>query len=255
VEAASKVVGGLEYTYAVNGDGEPPSKPVDGDWQRRALSAILRTLSPEVLDLPDPVIALLLPRPSGYQPNREMFTGATAPTFDPLGAAASAADMAVSLLLQPERAARLVDFHRRDAKLPGLEDVLDGLTGTAFSGGKNETARQAELRRTVQWVVVRRMMELSANAQASPGVRARVDARLAALVRDLGTKPAGARDEIDEEVSQRAFLAREIGRYLDRRPTDAAAPVAAPEAPPGQPIGMPDPAWVPDTLGGCSWEP
>jgi len=56
LEAASKVVGGLRYTYALRGDGQPPSKPVDGDAQRRALAAILDVLSPETLDLPEPVI-------------------------------------------------------------------------------------------------------------------------------------------------------------------------------------------------------
>ncbi|HYG63402.1 MAG TPA: zinc-dependent metalloprotease [Thermoanaerobaculia bacterium] len=251
LEAAVKVVGGLEYTYAVRGDGQPASRPVDAEWQRRALSAVLATLSPEALDLPDPLIALLLPRPSGYLPNRELFKGWTDPTFDPLGAAGAAADMAVLGLLQPERAARLVDFHRRDPKMPGLDEVLDGLVGAAFgTGAGKETERQAELRRTVQWVVVRRLIDLSANANASPGVRARVDAQLAALARRPGPNDA---------LAHREFLAREIGRYLDRRAQEATARPAPPEAPPGQPIGMPDPAWAPESLpeplAGCSWEP
>src|SRR5947209_8397732 len=53
LEAASKVVGGLQYTYAMRGDGQPPSKPVDGAEQRKALAAILDVLAPEALDLPD----------------------------------------------------------------------------------------------------------------------------------------------------------------------------------------------------------
>ena len=79
LEAASKVVGGLQYTNAVRGDGQPASRPVDGAAQRRALAAILDSLSPEALDLPEPVIDLLLPRPAEYQPNEEMFTGLTSP--------------------------------------------------------------------------------------------------------------------------------------------------------------------------------
>src|SRR5436305_1596376 len=41
LEAASKVVGGLQYTYAVRGDGQPPSKPVAAGAQRRARAAVL----------------------------------------------------------------------------------------------------------------------------------------------------------------------------------------------------------------------
>ncbi|HVR96620.1 MAG TPA: zinc-dependent metalloprotease [Thermoanaerobaculia bacterium] len=253
LEAATKVVGGLDYTYAVRGDRQPAAKPADAAWQRRALDALFATLSPEVLDVPDPVIALLVPRPAGYEHNREMFNGWTGPTFDPLGAAAAAADMVAAGLLHPERAARLVDFHRRDSNLPGLEEVLDGLikaTSGAGPQGKG-SARHAELRRVAQWVVVRRMMDLSANAQSSPGVRGRVDARLAALDRTLGSGPAGDADE----AAHRAFLAREIERHLGRQQQQAPAERAAPpEPPPGQPIGMPDLEWAPETLGGCSRE-
>lgn len=245
LEAASKVVGGLEYTYALRGDGQPAARPVPAESQRKALAAVLEVLSPETLDLPDRVIALLLPRPAGYNTNPEMFKGQTDPTFDPLAAAATASDMAVRLLLQPERAARLVDFHRRDPRLPGLEDVLDGVTRAAFEANpKGE--RQAELQRTVQWVVARRLIGLSSDPDAAPGVRSRVDARLSTLRRTLD----GARGD-GEEAAHRAFLAREIGRYLDRSEQQETAKRPEPPAPPpGQPIGMPEP----EMLSGCSWE-
>ncbi|MEO6194145.1 MAG: zinc-dependent metalloprotease [Thermoanaerobaculia bacterium] len=249
LEAASKVVGGLQYTYALRGDGQPPSKPVDGAAQRRALGAILDVLTPEALDLPEPVIALLLPRPNEYHANEEMFTGLTAPTFDALSAAATGADMAVRLLLRPERTARLVDFHRRDPSLPGLEEVLKGMEDKVFGGTAPKAERLAEVRRTEQWVVVRRLIGLSSDPQAAPGVRSRVDAELHSLAGRLGKggAPQGA------EAANRAFLAREIERHLDRRGVEEAAKRPEPSPPPpGQPIGMPDSS----LLGGmddCSW--
>jgi len=252
LEAASKVVGGLQYTNALRGDGQPPSKPVDGETQRRALAAVLDVLSPETLDLPDPVIALLLPRPAEYPPNEEMFAGLTAPTFDPLAAAATGADMAVRLLLHPERTARLVDFHRRDPSLPGVEDVLNGIEGKAFGGPAPKAERLTEVRRTVQWVVVRRLIGLAGDPQAAPGVRSRVDAELRALAGRLG------KGGDDPEGAHRAFLTHEIERYLDRRAQqEPAARLPEPPAPPpGQPIGMPDSAML-EGLGGmmddCSW--
>jgi len=242
LEAASKVVGGLQYTYALRGDGQPASKPVDGDAQRQALAAVLELLSPETLDLPEPVIALLLPRPAEYGTNAEMFTGLTDPTFDPLSAAATASDMAVRLLLRPERTARLVDFHRRDPALPGLEEVLKGLEDKAFGGALPKKPRLAEIRRSVQWVVVQRLIGLASDPQAAPGVRSRVEGELRNLHRRLAAGPGDA-----AEASQRAFLAGEIHRYLDRRQDDAPKR-PEPLPPPGQPIGGAE------TMGGCSWE-
>jgi Met-zincin/Domain of unknown function (DUF5117) len=248
LEAASKVVGGLQYTYALRGDGQPPSKPVDGKAQRQALAAILEVLAPENLDLPEPTIALLLPRASEYRPNAEMFTGLTGLTFDPVSAATTAADMAVRLLLRPERTARLVDFHRRDASLPGLEEVLGAVEERAFGGVAPKSDRLAELRRGVQWVVVRRLIGLSGDPEAAPGVRSRVDAELQSLAKSLGR---GAGD--DSEAAHRAFLAREIDRYLDRLgPDDPAKRPEPPPPPPGQPIGMPDPGYL-DQWDACSW--
>ncbi|MFL6235783.1 MAG: zinc-dependent metalloprotease [Thermoanaerobaculia bacterium] len=250
LEAASKVVGGLQYTYAVRGDGQPPSKPVDGPAQRRALAAILDVLSPETLDLPDPVVGLLLPRPSEYNPNEEMFTGLTAPTFDPLSAAATGADMAVRLLLRPERAARLVDFHRRDPSLPGLEEVLKGMEDRVLGGAALKSERLAEVRRTEQWVLVRRLIDLARDPQAAPGVRSRVDAELRSLADRLGRKGAAS----GAEAANHAFLAREIDRYLDRRGVEETARRPEPPAPPpGQPIGMPDDGLLGGLEDGCSW--
>jgi hypothetical protein len=248
LEAASKVVGGLQYTNALRGDGQAASKPVDGAAQRRALAAILDTLAPEALDLPEPVIDLLLPRPAEYNPNEEMFTGLTAPTFDPLSAAATGADMAVRLLLRPERTARLVDFHRRDPSLPGLEEVLKGLEDKLFAGAAPKSERLAEVRRTEQWVLVRRLIGLAGDPQAAPGVRSRVEAEL----RSLAGRGAAGSDAAPDRA-QAAFLAREIESYLDHRgAAETAKRPEPPVPPPGQPIGMPDS----ELLGGlddCSW--
>ncbi|HEY0781572.1 MAG TPA: zinc-dependent metalloprotease, partial [Thermoanaerobaculia bacterium] len=105
LDGAVKAVGGLLYSYALRGDGQPPARPVDAAWQRRAVKEVLRLLDPAELDLPEPLLGLLLPRAPGTALNVELFKGNADPAFDPLAAAATAADMAVSGLLQPERAA------------------------------------------------------------------------------------------------------------------------------------------------------
>lgn len=259
LDGALKVVGGVDYTYAVRGDGQPGQKPVDAKRQREALDTILKVLDLDRLDLPEPVIALLLPRPSEYRPHQELFRGHTAPVFDPLAAAGAMADMAVDGLLQPERAARLVDLHRRDPQLPGLEDVLDALVEKSFAGSAPNDLRRAEIRRMVQWVTVRRMIGLSNDPNTSPLVRARVDGELRALAKRL--EPASGSGP---EATQRAFLVTEIERYLQRPEGETARRPRPPEPPPGQPIGsspmglpMELPVGqmdVPEGLSGCSLE-
>ena len=51
-EAASKVVGGLNYSYALRGDGQKITEHIPGAEQRRALDALLRTIKPETLTMP-----------------------------------------------------------------------------------------------------------------------------------------------------------------------------------------------------------
>lgn len=252
LDGALKSVGGVDYTYAVRGDGQPGQKPLDAERQKVALRTVLEVLEPERLDLPESVIALLVPRPSEYRPHQELFRGYTAPVFDPLGAAAAMADMAVEGLLVPERAARLVDQHRRDSQLPGLEDVLDTLVEKSFGGSVPNDSRRAELRRVVQWVTVRRMIGLSSDQNASPGVRARVDGTLRELRQRLAPGSA-ARAGGGAEAVQRAFLAAEIERYLERPEGETAKRPQPPEPPPGQPIGM-GPMGMPEGLSGCSQE-
>ena len=233
---------GSQYTYALRGDGQPPSKPVDG---KRAAAGARGGPGGAVAGGPGPAGARH--RPAAAAPRRvpaergDVHRADRARRSIRSRAAATAADMAVRLLLRPERTARLVDFHRRDPSLPGLEEVLSAMEDKAFGGAapRGRTGL-AELRRAVQWVVVRRLIGLSSDPQAAPGVRSRVDAELASLPATLGR----AGGEI-AEAAHRAFLAREIGRYLDRQgPGDPAKLPEPPAPPPGQPIGMPDPGFL-----------
>ena len=63
VEAASKLVGGMDYTFALRGDGEIPTEIVAPAEQRRALEAVLATLEPEPLALPESLLKIIPPRP------------------------------------------------------------------------------------------------------------------------------------------------------------------------------------------------
>jgi hypothetical protein len=236
VDATVKSIGGLEYSYAVRPyEGEPArSRFVDPAEQRRALAALLAATRPEALDLPEPLLQLLLPRPSGFEPNREMFHGQEGLLFDPLAAAATAADLVVSGLTQPERLARVADFHRRDATQPSLEEVLGALVDAAFPAKPEATPRLAEIGRVVQRVTVDHLVALASSEDTAYPVKVRAEAELRDLVRKLAAPSADR-----TEAAHRALLRRDLQRYLENREWQPQQLVRAPEPPPGMPIGMP----------------
>ena len=183
----------------------------------------------------------LPPRPFGYRPNREMFGGRTRPAFDNASAAAAAARLVVDGLLQPQRCARLVEFHRRDPTLPALNEILQALVGAVFDAAP-AAERHAGLMRVVQTVAVDGLVGLAADADAAVAARAAAEMELVRLLDRLET---GAEAGTAEQAHRR-FLAREIRRYLERPAGETGFPVRVPDAPPGSPIGA-----LPD-LAGCS---
>jgi len=235
--AAVKVVGGMDYRYALRGDGQLPVTALDASRQLEALRVVLAAMGPEQLVLSDDVLALLAPRPSGYSRNREQFDGASAPAFDPLAAAGTAADMVISGLLQPQRCARLVNFHAADPASPSLEHVLEQLIDAAFDAPTRGGAQEEILRET-QRVLVSRLLERSADPSVALSVRVRLDGALHDLRETL--------DAVADPTAQQRFIANRI-RNHERRPDPAAVRgEASVVAPPGSPIGM---APVP---AGCS---
>jgi hypothetical protein len=248
MEAAAKSIGGLDYAYAVRGDGSLPAQPVPPDRQRAALAAVLGTLDPAQLDLPEPLLGRLLPPSVSYPPHREFFGGRTSPAFDALGAAASAADLTLATLLPPERLARLVDFHRRDPKSPGVEELLDALVQRVFGAAAPSGARLGEIRRTIQMATVRRLLVTSAAPAQAPAVRAALEATLRRLGADL-SRAGRSGDSADRATF--TMLASDIDRYLSRPATSAALPAAAPGAPPELPPGPPIGGW--NATDECGW--
>lgn len=132
VEAATKVIGGLDYNYAVKGDGQMTSKPVDVTLQRETLDAVLKTLKAETLAIPKDKLGLFPPRAFGYNRTRESFKGKTGVAFDPLSAANTASDMTLKYLLHPQRANRLVLQKSLDENQLSLEEVISELLKKTF---------------------------------------------------------------------------------------------------------------------------
>jgi len=233
LDAASKMLGGVDYAYALNGDGREASPPVPAADQRRALGAMLETLSPGQLDTPERLLPLLSAGWSGDDDRQfdiEVFGNQGGPVFDPLVAADVAATMTFNNALAPGRLNRLADQHRRMAEMPGSGEVLDALIAKVFA--PEPDARLVGIQRRVQTRLVLSFTETARDASLSPTVAAEIEARLRDLAGRLDHDKGG--DGVDRAHRER--LARLIRNpdELDRVLKAATRKLAIP---PGQPIG------------------
>lgn len=232
VQAAAKVIGGLNYRYALRGDGQPIAEMVSPQDQIKAIEAVLKTVDPAVLALPESVIKLIPPRPLGYSRHREVIKIRTGLTFDPLSAVESAADLSFSLLLHPERAARLFEYHSRDARLPSLESVMDKAISYTFKAA-TKPGYQGAVQITVNNVLLTNMLSLAANDEASTQVKAIAHLEIDKLKTWLNSK---VRSTSDEDWKAHYNYALTLIDRFEKNPDDFKNETPL-EAPPGQPIG------------------
>ncbi|MDB5123292.1 MAG: peptidase [Mucilaginibacter sp.] len=170
VEAASKMLGGIYYTYAVKNDGQVTTKFISPAEQWKAFNALMATIGPDALSLPEKLIEKIPPRPDGYPRTRELFKARTGLTFDPMAAAESSAATTLAFMLQPERAARLVEYQARDSDQPGLIAVLDKLIAQTWKATQ-QTGYSGELQRLVNNLTLKQLLTLAATSTAPESVR------------------------------------------------------------------------------------
>ncbi|MDT0555090.1 zinc-dependent metalloprotease [Patiriisocius hiemis] len=172
-EAAVKLIGGLDYNYAVKGYSGDIVSTLPKRQQKEALNAVLQTLQVETLIIPEDKLKLFPPRAYGYWKNRESFKSNVGVAFDAMGASATAADMTLKLLLHPERANRLVQQKALNPNNIGLEDVLQSLIETTFNTKANSTYK-TEVKKTIQYVVFQHLLNLYYSKSTVPQARVAV---------------------------------------------------------------------------------
>src|SRR5262249_26470487 len=154
-------VGGEDYTFSLRGKGDRNPQIVAPEKQRRALAAVLATLKPGALALPESLLRLIPPRPPGYARTREDFRIRTFSTFDALAPPEAIANHVCDFLLNQERAARLIEFHARDPRNPSLDEVLDKILAATWKSPTG-TGYHAEIQHAVNMVVLNDLMGLAA---------------------------------------------------------------------------------------------
>jgi len=231
-EAASKEIGGLDYRYAIRGDGQLITKIVAPEDQKKALAAVLKTLSPETLTLPESLLQILPPRPPGLERTRESFPSHTGLTFDPIATAESSADLTLALLLDPARASRLIEYHMRVPDSPSLRGVLEAVSKTVAERPEGGHSMSSEVERAVEFRALEAMLALAVNPAASSQARAIARSHIADVLKQLTT--AAPLTDTAEAIHRAALIDR-INEF-ERDPAKF-VPAKPIEAPPGMPIG------------------
>jgi hypothetical protein len=242
-QAAAKEIGGLDYRYALRGDGQLIADIVPAAQQRAALEAVLKTLDPAALTLPESLLKILPPRPPGYDLSRsgnpEPFPARTGLTFDPEGAVESAANLTLELLFEPTRATRLVQYKDRQSDEPGgnaglgLDDVIEGTLKATWYAPRRQSL-EGLTQFTVEDATLDHLLALGASTEASPEATAQAQAEVQKLKTWLKQQTASTTLPQDTKAHDQA--AETKIESFEKDPTKFKAPPAL-EAPPGQPIG------------------
>ena len=227
LESVVKMVGGMDYNYALRGDGQPIITPLEKKKQQEALDAVLTTIEPAQLRLPDTLNKLIPPRPSGYDFSKELFTKRTGLSFDALSPAEAATDLVFSLLFQQERISRLV---QQEFTLNGLslDDMLKTVRKATFSAPRLK-GLDALLQQQNEQLLLTYLMATTLNTDINFGARAIIKKHLSEISTQITASEKTSSDPLWKGHYQLALMRME-------KPELAKPTLHAP-APPGAPIG------------------
>lgn len=236
LEATIKEIGGLDYRFNIRGDGQMMPQIVSDARQQAAIDAALKTISPEVLTIPENLLAIMPPRPPGLQKTRESFPSETGMTFDPIATAEAAADLTLQELFNPERASRIVQYHMRNppskTSLRVLMEAVSKETARRIDGGHTMSS---EVERAVEFRGLEAMLGLAVDPAASSQARAIALYHAEDLLKQWTTEAMPT--DSAEAIHRKAMIAR-IEEF--KKNPDKFVPAKAIEAPPGMPIGDED---------------
>jgi hypothetical protein len=233
VEAAAKLLGGVDFAYSVRGGGREDMRAVPPPTQRHALDELLATLTPAALTVPPALLPRLSAGWSGdadRQTQIEIFPTAGGPVFDPLAATELGAAVTLTDLLAPARLNRLEIQNQADPQSPGASEVIDRLLGQVLAFQALGPA-EAAVQRRIATTSILALARLQRDPSLSPTLALALSDRLARLGGQL-SRTVG--------TGTQAEWSRGLGKLLgDREALDKAAgdQRRLPRIPPGMPIG------------------
>ncbi len=227
VEAVTKEVGGMYYTYAVRGDGQTVTQSVSKADQLKALNAAVDCIEPAALDIPQSITKLIPPRPEGYDYTRELFKRRTSLSFDPLAAAETAADLPLSFLFNTERLNRMIDYKTMSNGL-GVDEMTTLLINRTFKAPRLKDM-QLLIQQQNEQILLTYILSNSISNEASFATKA-------AMLNAIGNIKTYAEDQLKttKDETYKGYLLLTLERI--KAPEKAKPTIHLPQ-PPGSPIG------------------
>jgi hypothetical protein len=232
LEAVTKWVGGLDYTYALKEDGQLITKPLSKEEQLRALNTVLDCIDPVTLNLPDRIIKLIPPRPAGYNFTRELFKKRTGLAFDALAPAETAADLPFSFLFNTERANRMVEYKEQYGSL-GLDEMIKTILNKTWKSPRRK-GMEGLIQMQTEQVLLTYLLALSVDEDASFITRSIVQKSLHDLKLFL---------EQQQKNADPIYTGHLLFALERMKKPEIAKPTIHVSIPPGAPIGCEEDQW------------
>lgn len=234
MDATSKVIGGMEYSYNLRGGIQSSNIMLEAEWQLEALESLLNTVKVENLKLPESLLGDISPRAFGYPRSRETFQSRTGPAFDYLAAVETAASVPFSFIFNEDRFNRLLIYKARKADQPGVDMVLDRVTKAVWLNSSSD-ALDRTIQKVVEMEMLNQLMGLAVSDRAYTEVRAKALAKIKAI-KSYASGRTSRSTNGDGDYYQ--YVVSQIDRFLDE-PQEFKIPDMI-TAPDGSPIGSCD---------------
>jgi hypothetical protein len=228
-EAAVKIIGGLEYNYAVKDGNQTVVKRVPGEIERNALQAVLKTIAVDEIAIPSEKLVLFPPRALGYGRTRESFNSKLGVEFDAFSAVETATEMTLNLLLNSQRASRLIAHKSLDKNQLGLDELIDELIAKTIKKNHKNSYYQ-ELQNVINNQVLEQLFNLAAAENQYKQVNAIVFFKLDEIKLILQNK----KSEGIQKIYDVAMI--KMIEDFEKNPTSFKKS-GAPQIPDGSPIG------------------
>jgi hypothetical protein len=172
LEALSKYIGGMDFTFALRGDGQTPTRIVPVAEQRKALNQLLDAIAPKELTVPEKVQRLIPPPPPGFNTDQTWIEGSGETMFDAITLGGGLATEVIGYILDRERAARLVHTAASDAKALTLSEVTDAIVRRTWGAALPANPAERAMLRASQRAALDMLLDLAGDGRALPDVRA-----------------------------------------------------------------------------------
>lgn len=213
LEGLIKYVGGMDFRYAMRGDGQVPTTVIPVAEQRAALSMALDAVQPAQLEVPERVLALIPPVPPGGEGTYDWLPRAGT-TVDQVELAGGLTTEVIEGLMDRERMNRVALFYARDRQQMNLNEVMETILTRSWYAAEATTPSQQALQRVLRRVVLNTMLDRAGDARAAADVRQVVAFHLDALRQRLQAQ--GPTNVVANQALREAAL-REIAVFFDGR--------------------------------------